>query len=160
MLPGLLTRLFESLFSAVPPHKEVPKPRVIVLPWSVEPDTGKLVICGQVQDPCHQWSRSDLEQRLKQLNERIKDSGRPLAVVAICIERHVAGGLWNEGTLTAEMLGQATHEYGGLTFRLELLGSEYPVSIQHENLCADCEFIVSGHPGGALRVHSFTGLAV
>lgn len=96
--------------------------------------------------PSYPMSKSDLEDALLRLKEKIASSGRAITIEAIYIEKHIAIGLWNEGTITFEHLQSADGRYRGTTFQIELLGEQYTMSIQSGTYYMDYEFIVQGIP--------------
>lgn len=120
--------------------------------WRVTPD-GKLLFGGRDMTPIHPMFKVDLEQHVARMKEKIRTSGHPIVIREIWIEDHIATGLWNEGAITLEHLKSSWRgTNGGVSFKLQLAGEEYTISIQSATYYGDYEFIVDGNPNGDVRV--------
>jgi hypothetical protein len=103
--------------------------------------------------PIYPLSLTDLEEKVGRMKEKIAASGFPIVIKKIFIEQHIATGFWNEGSITLKHLESSRPgTNGGIEFDLELCGEKYTVCIQTATHYGDYEFIVDGHPEGAVRV--------
>lgn len=99
------------------------------------------------------WSFRQLECAVQRLLDLILESGYEITLTAILITHEFAADLLEEGVLTEHMLERWTPDYGGITVRMEIADMIRVVSIMPATVHCGYDFIVYGHPSGAVRVH-------
>ncbi len=121
----------------------------LITDWCVK--DGKLLFQMRDLTPHEPMSKADVEHHLQRMKENLADT--PAIIVAVCIERHIAVGLWNEGSLTREnFAGARSDRRGGVIITMELLGQPMEVRIKSSTYYERYEFLVEDHPRGETTV--------